>query len=300
MTFRPGARLDTSEVTQASGRGMRGIGGRGLAIGGGGVGSILLLVLLVVAGGFLNGGGGGNDGLGSLIGQPLGGQGDGSDLSTECRTGADANAREDCRVVGFVDSVQAYWATEFSRSGQRYALAVTTLFQGSLDTGCGVADTSVGPFYCPVDGHVYLDVGFFDELHTRFGAQGGPLAEGYVIAHEYGHHVQDLEGALGSGSGDTGPDSASVRTELQADCYAGVWAANAVDTGYLEPLTQTDVSEALDAAAAVGDDRIQQETGGSVDPDVWTHGSAQQRQDSFAAGYHGAAPAACPAGSASR
>lgn len=296
MTFRPGARLDASEVEAVSGRGVGGIGTRGLAVGGGGIGSIILLVVLVVAGGFLNGGGTSDQGLGSLIGQSLGGQGGTSDLSATCRTGADANAREDCRVVGFVDSVQAYWQGEFSRSGQRYALATTKLFQGSLDTGCGVADSAVGPFYCPVDGDVYLDVGFFDELHTRFGAQGGPLAEGYVIAHEYGHHVQDLEGALGSGSGGTGPGSASVRTELQADCYAGVWAANAVDTGYLEPLTQTDVSEALDAAAAVGDDRIQQQTTGTVDPEAWTHGSAQQRQDSFAAGYHGADPAACTPG----
>ena len=216
-----------------------------------------------------------------------------ADLAAECKTGADANAREDCRVVGFVDSIQAYWQARFSDTGGRYTPALTILYQGATNTGCGSADTSVGPFYCPVDGDVYLDVGFFDELHTRFGAQGGPLAEGYVIAHEYGHHVQDLLGALRSGSGGSGPGSTSVRTELQADCYAGVWAANAVDTGYLEPLGQSDVAEALDAAASVGDDRIQQETTGSIDPEAWTHGSAQQRQDSFASGYQGAAPAAC-------
>jgi predicted metalloprotease len=293
MTFRPGARLDTSEVQDVRGRGVGGISTRGLAVGGGGIGSLILLVVVVLAGGFLNGGGTGDSGLGALVGQSLGDPGGTSDLTTECKTGADANQREDCRVVGFVDSVQAYWQGEFARSDQRYTMAITELYQGSVDTGCGVADSAVGPFYCPVDRVVYLDVGFFDELRTRFGAQGGPLAEGYVIAHEYGHHVQDLLGALQSGSGGSGPGSISVRTELQADCYAGVWAGNAVDTGYLEPLSQSDVSDALDAAAAVGDDRIQQETTGTVDAEAWTHGSAQQRQDSFAAGYRGADPTAC-------
>jgi predicted metalloprotease len=151
----------------------------------------------------------------------------------------------------------------------------------------------VGPFYCPVDQDVYLDVSFFQELTDRFGASGGPLAQGYVIAHEYGHHVQDLVGRLRTGSGDTGPGSDAVATELQADCYAGVWAANAVDTNYLEPLSQTDVAQALDAAAAVGDDRIQQQTTGTIDPEAWTHGSADQRKSAFATGYRGADPGSC-------
>ena len=291
MTFRPGARLDASQVQDVGRRGMGGLGTRGLAVGGGGIGTLVLLVVLVV-GGFLSGGSGSSD-LGSLVGQSVGGPSSGSDLSAVCKTGADANQREDCRVVGFVDSVQAYWSDQFARSGQRYVLAMTHLFQGSLDTACGTASSASGPFYCPADQIVYLDVGFFDELRTRFGAQGGPLAEGYVIAHEYGHHVQDLLGALGGGSGGTGPDSASVHTELQADCYAGVWAAHAVDTGYLEPLSQTDVGQALDAAAAVGDDRIQRETTGRVNPDAWTHGSADQRQAAFSTGYRDGDPPAC-------
>jgi predicted metalloprotease len=295
VTFRPGARLDASQVRSVGGRAIGGIGARSLAVGGGGIGSIVLLVVLVLASGYLNGGGGGG-GLGSLVGRPLGDTAGGTDLAAECKTGADANAREDCRVVGFVDSIQAYWRDAFSRAGSQYRPAITILYEGATDTGCGMADSAVGPFYCPVDRHVYLDVSFFDEMHARFGAQGGPLAEGYVIAHEYGHHVQGLLGALRSDRGDSGPGSVSVQTELQADCYAGVWAANAVDTGYLEPLTQSEVAQALDAAAAVGDDRIQRETTGSINPEAWTHGSAQERQAAFASGYRGADPDSCPRG----
>jgi predicted metalloprotease len=290
MTFRPGARLDPSQVRDVGGRGVRGLSGRSLAVGGGGIGSIVLLAVLVLASGILGGGESGS-GLGSLVGQSLGDQG-GSDLAAECRTGEDANRRDDCRVVGFVDSIQAYWNDEFARSGSRYVLAMTILYQGAVETGCGVADSGVGPFYCPPDQDVYLDVSFFQDLTDRFGAEGGPLAQGYVIAHEYGHHVQNLTGQLASG-GSTGAGSDAVMTELQADCYAGVWAANAVDTGYLEPLTQTEVAQALDAAAAVGDDRIQQRTTGTIDPEAWTHGSAAQRQGAFEAGYRGAEPDSC-------
>jgi predicted metalloprotease len=238
----------------------------------------------------LNGGSGGG-GLGSLVGGSYGDPG-GSDLAAECQTGADANRRDDCRVVGFVDSIQAYWTDAFARAGRRYALAMTIMYEGAVDTGCGVADSSVGPFYSPVDGDVYLDVSFFQELTDRYGAEGGPLSQGYVIAHEYGHHVQDLLGDLRPGGG-AGAGGDAVMTELQADCYAGVWAANAVDTGYLEPLTQSEVAQALDAAAAVGDDRIQQRSTGTIDPEAWTHGSADQRQGAFETGYRGAEPRSC-------
>jgi predicted metalloprotease len=291
MTFRPGARLDPSQVRDVGGSRLGGLSGRSLAVGGGGIGSIVLLAILVLASGMLNGGSGGS-GLGSLVGGTYGDPG-GSDLAAECQTGEDANRRDDCRVVGFVDSIQAYWTDEFARSGSRYALAMTIMYDGMVETGCGVADSSVGPFYCPVDQDVYLDVSFFQELTDRYGAAGGPLAQGYVIAHEYGHHVQHLTGDLRPGGGGAGAGGDAVTTELQADCYAGVWAANAVDTGYLEPLTQSEVAQALDAAAAVGDDRIQQRTTGAVDPEAWTHGSAAQRQGAFETGYRGADPGSC-------
>jgi predicted metalloprotease len=210
----------------------------------------------------------------------------------ECQTGADANRRDDCRIVGFVNSIQQYWDGEFKASGQTYQPAKTVLFSGSVQSGCGAASSQMGPFYCPNDEKIYLDLTFFNDLSSQFGAQGGPFAQAYVVAHEYGHRVQHLLGALNT-SQQSGANSQAVRVELQADCYAGAWAKNAADTGYLVPPTAAEIAQALDAAAAVGDDHIQQQTQGRVSPESFTHGTSAQRQKWFNVGYQSGDPARC-------
>ena len=275
MSFRDDAQLDPSEVSDRRGRG----GGGRIAIGGGGLGVAGLIVIVLLQ---LLGGGGSLGQLGQLQDQTSGAPT--GDLA-ECRTGADANARQDCRILGYVNSVQRFWRDEFARRGSTYRAAITNFETGQWQTGCGMASSDSGPFYCPADGRVYIDLGFLDELEDRFGASGGSLAQGYVIAHEYGHHVQDLLGILKNGSNSAGATGQSVRTELQADCFAGVWAAHATETGLLEPITQAQIDDALSAAAAVGDDRIQSATQGQVNPDQWTHGSSAQRQRWFTTGF---------------
>jgi uncharacterized protein len=274
VSFDPNARLDPGQVEDV--RGSR-IGGRSLAIGGGGIGTVVLLVVYLLMGGNLAG----------LVGSqdPSSEQQPQTSTLQQCNTGSDANQREECRIVGFVNSIQKFWTDEFNQAGAQYQPAKTVIYSDQVSTGCGVASSQVGPFYCPPDTRVYIDLGFFQELQTQFGARGGSLAEGYVVAHEYGHHIQDLTGQLSSGSGQQGATGVSVRTELQADCFAGVWANHAAATGFLEPLTSDQIAQALDAAAAVGDDRIQRTTQGQVHPETWTHGSAAQRQKWFTTGY---------------
>ncbi|HEX2180196.1 MAG TPA: neutral zinc metallopeptidase [Actinomycetota bacterium] len=273
MKFRSGARLDTSQVSDRRGMGSP----MGIGVGGGGIIGIIYLLVTLLG----NGGGGGTL---PAIG------GSNGDLSQECRTGADANQSQDCRIVGVINSLQEFW----SSSLDGYQQADTVFFEGGVQTGCGAASSSVGPFYCPADRQVYIDLGFYDDLRNRFGAQGGPFAEAYVIAHEYGHHVENLLGYLERGrDGQTGPQSGAVRVELMADCLAGLWAGNALETGFIEELTDADIRDGMDAAAAVGDDRIQQQVQGQVSPETFTHGSAAQRQEWFARGLEAGSFSAC-------
>ncbi|MFL5677269.1 MAG: neutral zinc metallopeptidase [Chloroflexota bacterium] len=282
MTFNPGSRLDPGQISDR--RGMGGAGG--MAIGGGGAVGLIILLAYV----FL---GGNPSDIGPALQPGAVTNPESSALATDCKTGQDANERDDCRILGYVNSIQAYWTAAFSQSGETYQPVDTVLFTGATSSGCGTASSSTGPFYCPRDKLVYLDLDFFRELRSRFGAKGGSLAQGYVLAHEYGHHVQDLLGSLSGGGGGAGATGRSVRTELQADCFAGVWTNHATSTGYLEKITEADVADAIDSAAAVGDDRIQEATQGQVDPDSWTHGSSEQRQHWFTTGYTGGDPGGC-------
>jgi len=277
--FRRGSKLDPTQVQDR-----RGMGGGGIAAAGGGMGILVLIIGLL---------------LGVDVSSVVPTDGGGSTAQQggtldACQTGEDANQSEDCRIVGFVNSIQAFWDQEFGRAGSNYPEAQTVLFTNATQTGCGTASSQVGPFYCPPDQRVYIDLGFFRELQTRFGAEGGPFAQAYVLAHEYGHHIQNLTGVLDRiGNDRDGPQSAAVRTELQADCYAGLWAGNAVETGFIEAVTDQEIREALSAAEAVGDDRIQQSTTGRVNPESWTHGSSDQRQQWFLRGYRGNSAGDC-------
>jgi predicted metalloprotease len=286
VTFEPGKRLDPSQVEDVRGRGGMLRGGGPVIAGGGGVGLLILLVASLLFG--VDPG----EVLGPALQMPP--ETNVQRATQECQTGADAQRRTDCRVVAFVNSVQAYWDGEFARRGVTYQPAKTVIFSGYVQAECGVASSAQGPFYCPLDRRIYLDTSFFEEMLARLGAQGS-FAEGYVIAHEYGHHVQNILGLL-EATGSTGPSSASVTQELMADCLAGVWARHAASTGYLRPPSDAEIKQALDAAAAVGDDRIQRATQGRVQPESWTHGSSEQRQRAFHAGYRSGDLGACGAG----
>ncbi len=277
MSFNDNVQLDPSQVQDR--RGM----GRGTKIGGGiGGGIILLLAVLFGVDPQI---------LGGLTGTSQEPQTQGS--APACETGADADARLDCRITGTVNSLNAFWPAYLAQYKTEYPRPETVIFSQATNTGCGGATSDVGPFYCPVDRTAYFDPGFFQDLVDRFGSSGGPLAQEYVVAHEFGHHVQNLLGNLDRAQQDPqGPESGAVRVELQADCYAGLWAQHATEqkdpkTGqpFLEPLTQQDLNDALSAASAVGDDRIQKAATGRVSPEAWTHGSSAQRQKWFSTGY---------------
>ncbi|MCW2675444.1 MAG: putative protein of unknown function zinc metallopeptidase [Modestobacter sp.] len=299
MRYNEGADLDTSDVSDLRGSGGGGgFGGRGLAVGGGGlgiVGVIVVVLFQLLGGGSGTGTGSGVGGFGA-IGQ--GQSADNSELAQQCRTGADANSSVECAVVADIESIQDYWTQVL---GERYGRTDTVFFSGQVQTQCGAASSGTGPFYCPADQLVYIDLSFYDELTQRFGAQGGLFVDAYVLAHEYGHHVQALLGTSEQVTpGLTGPSSGSVRLELQADCYAGSWAnhAETVPDASGRPLiadiTDDDIARALDAAGRIGDDFIQENLGGGrVDQGSFTHGSSAQRQRWFTTGYSTGDPARC-------
>ncbi len=273
MTFNEGADISSGKVSRR--------GRNGAIIGGGGGGLIVIALVIIsqVTGVDLTGlaGGGGGD--------------TGTDEQLNC-TAEQANADDDCRVQGAAASIDDYWTDLSPSLGITYSTPGVTEFTDGTDTGCGSATTAVGPFYCPADQTIYIDTAFYAELRDQFGASGGPLAQLYVIAHEWGHHIQSISGISDNlDLRNTGPDSDSVRLELQADCFAGSWVGKASTTAdkngviFLDPITNEQIADALNAAAAVGDDNIQEQTQGSVDQESWTHGSSASRQKWFQTGY---------------
>ncbi|MBB4735224.1 putative metalloprotease [Micrococcus cohnii] len=293
MSFNDNVQLDPSRARAGGGGGL---GGRGIALGG--TGGLIALLIAVFAPDLAAQIGINPDGTigGGAVSQsrehqqPGGTEGE----LASCRTGADANERSDCRVLATTEAADAYWEEQLSRYRDvEFRPPGLTLFTGSTQSGCGAASSDTGPFYCPGDESMYYDVSFFDTLERDFGAGGGPLAEQYIVAHEYGHHIQQIVGWLQySQDGQTGPESGIVRVELQADCLAGMWAGAASETidpesgePFLEPITDEQLHQALDAAQAVGDDRIQQTHTGQVNPDSFTHGTSAQRAAWFQRGY---------------
>ncbi len=264
-----------------------GIGGKG------GIGGIILIIALVILTqctgiDLLGGGSPGSSGVYSpsrLSDTKDTGRYD------DCETGEDANESQDCARVAVENSLTDYWDSELG--GKFHPEDALITFSGSVDTGCGGADSSVGPFYCPSDETIYLDTTFFDQvLERQLGGPKGGFVEDYVIAHEYGHHISNLLGFMGKvRTQETGPTSPGVRLELQADCYAGLWANHATTTEdasgevLILDLTQEDIDLALEAASAVGDDYIQRKTQGQVTEESWTHGSSAQRRHWFTVGY---------------
>ena len=278
MSFNENVQIDAGRARSGGGGGL---GGRGIAIGGGG--GLLAVLLAIFAPGLAEqlgiDTGGGSVGQ-SQYQQQTGSGGQSQPLSDEeCASGADANQNTDCRVIATTEAADEFWGEYLAQfSDIQWRQPQLTLFQGGVSTGCGSASSATGPFYCPADESMYFDTAFFDTLQTDFGAEGGPLAEEYIVAHEYGHHVQQVTGYLQhSKDGTTGPTSGAVRAELQADCFAGIWARHASDRfGTIEP---GDIDEAVNAARAVGDDMLQRSAGRTPMPDSFTHGSAAERSE---------------------
>ncbi len=289
MSFNDNASLDTSRVSRGGG------GGRGPVVAGGGLLGLIVLIISLFLG---NGSGVEPTGGGAPQGQQQGqGQDEAGELE-QCKTGADANKYRECRMVAGENSLYDYWsqqpdiAKDLGAANRSFrAPDKVVIYKGQTQSRCGTASNQVGPFYCPLDERIFLDTDFFDIMERQLGAEDGPLAELYVLAHEYGHHIQNLYGILEESQKDPrGPESGAVRVELMADCMAGLWVQHATSTKdangntLMKPITEADVKNALGAARAVGDDWIQGRSGGGVNPDGWTHGSSEQRQRWFMVG----------------
>jgi predicted metalloprotease len=311
MRFNPKARLDTSRVQDAGGGG--GMGGGGMGGGptrlplpggvraGGGLAGLIITILFIVlaqcAGVSLPSG----TGTGSLGGGFDTSQMVGSNTGryNVCKTGADIETHPDCEYVAVENSLRDYWSSTDLAGGQFQPATVET-FTGSVSTGCGAASSDTGPFYCPPDMQIYLDTTFFkDVLEQQLGGPQGQFVIAYVVAHEYGHHIQHLRGIMSQVKTQQGPHSDSVKLELQADCYAGIWANHATTTKdaqgqvLIQDLTDQDIQEGIDAATAVGDDTIQERTGGQSNPEQWTHGSSEERVHWFTTGLQQGTLDAC-------
>jgi predicted metalloprotease len=280
------------DLLRGGGGGLGGGGGGlpipgGLLKGGGGLMGLLILAAVFILPRLLGGGSGG----GTLEG------GQAAPAAPETGQSAETCSNElETIVCGAVNDVSEYWIAKLPQAfGQEYQEAPTVFFSDSVNTGCGQASAQTGPFYCPLDGRVYFDLEFLQLLQNNFGATGD-LAAQYIVAHEYGHHVQNLIGIneqmrQAQQSDPNRANQYSIALELQADCFAGAWARDASDAGQFD--NQQEVEEALNAAAAVGDDRIQQKTQGRVDPESWTHGSSAQRVQWFQRGFTTADPEQC-------
>lgn len=297
MTFNENARLDTRRMRSG---GSGGGGSRGPVMLGGGIGAVVLFLILQFAGVDLGGLGiGGNSGDSGTSEDTSLTQ---ADLS-HCKTGADANRYVECRMVGAQNSLDDYWqdalpnlhfAPAKYRSPSVYIFPLGENQSDTANSACGTASLNTGPFYCPGDEGIYIPTRFYEILRTQYGASGGSLAELYVVAHEWGHHVQYVTGIMQQADRrSTGPGSDTVRLELQADCFAGAWAAAATQTydangqPFLNPISKAELADALDAAATVGDDHIQQLGSGRIVTEQWTHGSSDNRQFWFTEGYQG-------------
>ena len=299
MRWRPSRDIQVEDRRGAGGGGglggisMGGLGGGGIPLPvGGGIGGIVITIIIIIVLNLLGGSGGLSGGLGGLGGEQGGSGGVPASLDPNDTSGQFVNA--------VTVDVQGFWADRFSSAGKQYTTTHTVLFTDQTQSGCGVASSATGPFYCPTDQKVYLDTAFFDELKNRFGAPG-EFAQAYVIAHEFGHHVQDELGIMDQVAQQQQSDPSkgndlSIRLELQADCLAGVWAHSVYttpDQSDIESITDKDVQDALEAARAVGDDRIQEQATGTIDKESWTHGSAEQRAKWFNAGFKGGTTENC-------